>query len=209
MDYKINIAQLTWQVFGGVTPGYLPSLSPEGEGTQPSYIGVKTLENSDLLKTDRNLLEVDQEMAKTLLNQPLLDMITFEHTGDGPTYSFTLKDAPIITVTRPRNIVKTAIQGRKGGGTIKEFVSNDDYHITVNGLLANNQDRMPWDLMQDLNEMLIADRTYKVYSKFLTLLGITQIVVDQIGEIKPVDGFTNLIQYSFTLLSDDAPELSV
>jgi hypothetical protein len=44
---------------------------------------------------------------------------------------------------------------------------------------------------------------------FLVRFGITNVVVDNVGEIKPVDGFDNLIQYSFTLLSDDAPEIAI
>ena len=212
MDYKINIAQLTWQVFGA--PGYLlPIPDPQRRDWEMQYpnLGSDALPDSsyETASADRmaGILDTDQKVDTSLLNQPLFDVLKFEHSEDN--FTLELKDAPIVSVSLPRNIVKTAIQGRKKGGTVKEFVSNDDYHISVNGLLADMQDKMPWDKMKKLNEFLTAARSYKVYSVFLGKLNIQNVVVDQIGEIKPVDGHTNIIQYSFTLLSDDAPELSI
>ncbi|MCG9911843.1 MAG: DUF6046 domain-containing protein [Flavobacteriales bacterium] len=153
-------------------------------------------------------LEVDERSATSLLGHAIFDVLQFFDQNGNQVYE--LNDAPIVSVSLPKNIVKTQIQGRPG--TIKEFISNDDYHISVQGILAPgtlNDNRMPLDIMEELAQFLDAPTSYRVSSLFLVRFGITNVVVDNVGEIKPVDGFDNLIQYSFTLLSDDAPEIAI
>ena len=42
----------------------------------------------------------------------------------------------VIEISNTRNIVKTEIQGRDG--TVKEFINNGDYQISIKGILSND-----------------------------------------------------------------------
>lgn len=187
---QLNITDLTRQVFGNV--GYLPVIS-----------GASALKPNQL-----PVIDIDERSATSLLGHAIFDVLQFSDQNGNTVIELT--DAPIISVSLPRNIVKTQIQGQDG--TIKEFISNDDYHISVSGILAPdslNDNRLPLDKMEALGQFLKAKVTYGVSSLILVRFGITNVIVDSVGEIKPVDGFDNLIQYSFNLLSDDAPELAI
>lgn len=227
MDYKINIAQLTWQVFG--FPGYLPSLpgNPVEGKKFPELEPTLDVVDSDFQvlgsegpkqvlkaqKPKQGILETEVKMGDSLLGQPLFDMLIFGEYNKDAEYQVSkelvLSDSPIVTVARKRTLVSTAIAGRKSGGTVKEFVSNDDYEITVNGILADKEDKMPWEGLRALNKFLGSDKCYKAYSRLFEALGINYVVVSGVKEIKPMEGYANLIQYSFTMLSDDAPEISL
>lgn len=188
MQYKVSMVDLARQVFG---IGYLPSYF-SSPGLPSDFPTVQ-------------ILDVDTAAGTSLLGTALFDVVEFYDAQENLVLS--LKDAPIVSVSRPRNIVKTAIQGRDG--TVKEFISNDDYKISVSGLLAHKEDMMPLEAMEELITFLNKNTAFRIKSVLLSRFDITHVVVDNIGEIKPVDGFTNLVQYSFTMLSDDAPEISI
>lgn len=93
----------------------------------------------------------------------------------------------IMSITQERNIVTTTLQGRDG--TIKEFISNGDYIITVDaGIIGDTRndkiddfdlakDQYPLEDLKRLREILLQHKAIPVQSKFLDLFGIKTVVV--------------------------------
>lgn len=89
----------------------------------------------------------------------------------------------IITVTQEKNIVSTALQGRNG--TIKEYVSDGDYSITVDAGINNYTEgddtgaslEYPIDKVYELQKILKLPETLIVQSDFLKIFEIDSAVV--------------------------------
>ena len=82
----------------------------------------------------------------------------------------------ICVVTLEKNIVQTALQGRNG--TIKEYISNNDYQIEIAGGIVGECDQYPQGELRDLMKMLQANDPILVGDdSFLSLFGITNLVV--------------------------------
>ena len=112
------------------------------------------------------------------LGTPIFDRLIFlaEGTGIG---NIDLKiDEVILSVDQVKNIVRTPIQGRDG--TVKEYISMDDYTISVSGILVDdlNPHRQPVEKIDLLRQFCELNAQFKVASKFLDLFGITSVVVE-------------------------------
>lgn len=97
----------------------------------------------------------------------------------------------VMSVSQERNIVTTPLQGRDG--TIKEFISNGDYNISIDaGVMAgtneteNNDDETSFLIPNDeypeaelkkLGEILLAKRAIAVQSDFLDIFNIKSVVI--------------------------------
>lgn len=88
---------------------------------------------------------------------------------------------PFVSISKQKQIVKTALVGRKG--TIKEYITDGDYQISISiGLIAvdsNNEiiDQYPEKAMGVLREILEVDSALEVSSVFLDLFGVNRMVV--------------------------------
>ena len=86
-----------------------------------------------------------------------------------------------VSISKQKQIVKTALVGRKG--TIKEYITDGDYQISISiGLIAvdsNNEiiDQYPEKAMGVLREILEVDSALEVSSVFLDLFGVNRMVV--------------------------------
>ncbi len=86
----------------------------------------------------------------------------------------------VCSVSMAKNIVKTALVGAKG--TIKEYISDGDFDITISvGLVAVEDgkivDKYPADGVRDLRELFKVSEAIYVKSDFLQLFDITKIVI--------------------------------
>lgn len=115
-----------------------------------------------------------------------------------------LLDSAIVQVNLPKNIVTTSIQGRNG--TVKEYVGNGDYQLSVSGILADRQG-YPKDLVALMRAYMETANPLAVTSELLNLLGIYQVVVT--GWNLPAHPFINCAAYSFTAISDRPVELQI
>lgn len=118
---------------------------------------------------------------------------------------------PIVTVESPLNIVKTAIQGRKG--TVKEYISQGDYGVTIRAILATSitaADRFAYPLpqVQALRALCELGVALPVSGFLLDTFGIKNLVVENV-RWESLPGFTNLQAYELQCLSDDPIELSL
>lgn len=92
-------------------------------------------------------------------------------------WPYTIFDTVLITVDQPKNIIKTAIQGRNG--TVKEYISDGDYSINIKALIIGPLGVMPLQEVSDLKKVLDAPMSLAVNSRFLQNLGIDNLVVDR------------------------------
>ena len=86
-----------------------------------------------------------------------------------------------VNVSLQKEIVKTAIVGRKG--TIKEYITDGDYQLSMSiGIVATDDngeiiDQYPERAIEQMREILETPETLEINSIFLSLFGITHIVV--------------------------------
>jgi hypothetical protein len=113
----------------------------------------------------------------------------------------------------PKNIVTTALQGRNG--TIKEYVNDDDYQITleaaVDSYLGNEQSESRFDYPEDkvleLVKILRMPVDLIVTSDFLKLFDINSVVVKDFSLTQ--ETHTNRQSISIQLLSDEPYEIKL
>ncbi|MDY3352254.1 DUF6046 domain-containing protein [Riemerella anatipestifer] len=125
----------------------------------------------------------------------------------------------VMSVTQERNIVTTPLQGRDG--TIKEFISNGDYVITVDaGVMEgqkqvdNEDDEVSFQIpgntypkaeLERLRNILTLPKAIEVYSEFLLVFGITSVVVKSFSLVQETHSNRQSIQIQ--MLSDTPYEI--
>lgn len=123
-----------------------------------------------------------------------------------------LPNAPLISVSASKNIVTTQIAGRKG--TVKELINQNDYRITIKGVLtsvvgiatADAIDLYPIAEVKILQNICEKQESIGVVNLLLNTLGITQIVIESY-EFPDMEGFPGVQPYTISAISDDDPEL--
>lgn len=155
----------------------------------------------------------DAKLRDSVLGTPVLVDLTllggsYQDTITGETVTFPelVFDAVIATVNFPVNIVKQAIQGRPG--TVKEYISEDDAVILIQGVITGANGVYPYDEVQRLNQWRKAPVTKGVVSKFLQNLGITDLVVEDCS-IPQVAGGYSYQQFTINCISDRPVELKI
>lgn len=114
-------------------------------------------------------------------------------------------ESAVLNLTRTKNIVTTAIQGRDG--TVKEFISNGDWSLSFTGLLVSTGYNYPLELVQLFNQHMELNKTLKLEHEVLNALGIYEGVVMDYS--LPTTTYTNVQSYTIQLLSDQPFELIV
>jgi hypothetical protein len=127
--------------------------------------------------------ERDPELYKSSLGTPVMANLIF----DAVTYTdFNTKqqittprmqfDTVLLTVDRPKRVVKTEIQGRNG--TVKEYIGFDDYGVTINIIIPGSNGRYPVEEVLALWKVLDAPVAIPVISNYLNNLGVYYLVLE-------------------------------
>lgn len=109
-----------------------------------------------------------------------------------------LFDSAFVEISRQKNIVITNVQGRDT--SVKEFINNGDFTITVSGIIAQREIGYPKDLVSQFNEFMSYKGSVPVVHEVLNMLGVNEIVVTDYS--LPADNFANAQQYSFNAISE-------
>jgi hypothetical protein len=110
----------------------------------------------------------------------------------------------LVDVQLSKNIVTTAINGLNG--TVKEFISDGDYEVSLRGALVSKGYDFPLADFKKLNEVLKAPVSLQVTSEFLALFPIHNLVVK--GYTLPqTEGSSNSQLFEINALSDNPVEL--
>ncbi len=111
-----------------------------------------------------------------------------------------LPNEPIITISGQNTIVKTVIAGAKG--TVKEWISADDYSIKIQGLIINEQsDDYPEEMVRKIRTICEKRESVEVDNRLLTMFDIHQVVIESYS-FPGVAGDQDVQAYEITCLSD-------
>lgn len=114
-------------------------------------------------------------------------------------------DSVLVSISQQKNIVKTTVAGRNG--TVKEYISDGDYIINVNGVIVSGQNNViPQGEMQRLKEIFNANVPLKVSNDYLQLFGITDIVVEN-ADVFQREGYRDSVYFNLQAVSDKAYEI--
>lgn len=146
-------------------------------------VKVQTVDNNPFLSKIPAALPQDRALSyKSLLGTPVYTNLQIQsgswfdpNIGIYNLYEGMILDAILMTVSMEKNIVKTIIQGRSG--SVKEYISDGDYTIAINGMLVGNNVQYPSVLRDQLKEILDVPAALKVTGNYLNGLGVQSIVV--------------------------------
>jgi hypothetical protein len=164
------------------------------------------INNLPKLKTQKNPYEGkiqeftrDQGLYSGPLGSPVMQDITFQSVSYTDHQTGTTKKTPeikmidiLMSVNLPTTIVKTQIQGRPG--TVKEYIGEDDWQITINGFLLAPNGQNPSGAIVDLKSMI---RNFKntqasipVVCTWLNNLDIFNIVIEDFAMEQQAGGYS-------------------
>jgi hypothetical protein len=172
---------------GGDTKTY--SISP---GRQNESIGISQL----------GTIKFGQFIVKTKETVAITDERTFYQNGDG----YFIVETAIGSVTQSRNIVKTPIQGRNG--TVKEYVSDGDFEISIVGKIVDTGNKYPDDQLNDIVNILKVQNEIVIINNFIKQFGIDNVVIESYS-FSQVEGSNNQYEMNISLVSDDPIELKL
>ena len=186
MNYTINLRRAFSEVFGIV--GYLP-------------LGAKRPPLTEKLDYQVQGEIIHGEVKKiSFLGTPIYESVAIK---GNPDYMF--PDAMIYDLGQASKIIKTEITKRDG--TVKEYISLDDYKITFNGFIINNQsDVYPSDQVQKFVELFKKGSEHEIVSDILnSVFGIHNIVVDDRQFVR-IRGNPSVQPFVLTCSSDEPIE---
>jgi hypothetical protein len=111
-------------------------------------------------------------------------------------------EAILLEVSQTKTIVGTAVVGR--AGTIKEYICDGDYEITMRGAIVSEGYAFPEQAVRDFIKILLKPNAIKPISDFLRLFNIYSIVVTNYRFFQR-EGMNNIQFFEVSALSD-APE---
>lgn len=155
---------------------------------------------------------------KKLFVLPNLNTITAELKNGTSSYfmqlklsyngeTFTLPNEPLVGLALTKTIVETATVGKYRKGTVKEYITTEDYNITLRGVCFSQMDDdgyddYPADQVRNLNTLFeINDALEVVDNKFFELFGIRKIVLKDI-QFDEMVGQQGMQRYTITAVSD-------
>lgn len=116
-----------------------------------------------------------------------------------------LLENAIVDLTRTKNIITTPIQGLDG--TVKEYISNGDWQISVRGIIAQKQYGYPKEKYKQLLKFMQLNKPINVANQWLNDAEIYSIVITDFK--LPYNPHINCIIYEFNALSDKPVELKI
>lgn len=159
-----------------------------------------------LVRSDPALTSLSQ------LGTPIWDRVTFSHKGytdnkgiliDPQQITF---EAILISVTFPRNIIKTVIQGRNG--TVKEYIGEGDANVSFRGVICGINGHYPAAEVALLRSIATAPSPIEVYSEYLQNLDINTIVFED-RSFEQEEGGRSYQTFSLNAVSDTPQELMI
>lgn len=109
-----------------------------------------------------------------------------------------LMESAVVEIANTKNIVNTAIQGRDG--TVKEFISNGDYQVSIKGTFAFKGLDWPRDNVALFRQFMEAGMALKITHELLNSMGIYELVITDWS--LPQSSFVNIMQYQINAVSD-------
>jgi len=144
---------------------------------------------------------------QSVLGTPIYEQITLSVPATvtngavtSPASTYTFPDWPLFDISPAWLIKSENVQG--GIGTVKEYIQQDDFQITIRGFLINYaSDDYPNQLLSNLWAVINAGKSLGITSPVFNLLGIHNIVVTD-AKFPGVEGYMNIQPFELNCLSD-------
>lgn len=150
---------------------------------------------------------VDQEIATTYLGTPVYSNLIFDADPDTPENRDLILNTVILEISQFRNIVTTPIAGRNG--TVKEYISDGDFTITVRGSIVSQQRNVyPKSRVVALKNICRLEKEIAISGNFIDLFDITYAVVTDYSFSEKL-GSRNEQPFSMNMISDTPIEIKV
>lgn len=119
---------------------------------------------------------------------------------DGVNYY--LPNEPLISLSLQNNIVKTVVLGNERKGTVKEWIANDDYSISIKGVcVEKSQEGYPSSQVETLRKISEHRGSIEVQNDLLRLFGIYSMCVESIN-YADMEGYPGVQIYEMNCISD-------
>lgn len=136
--------------------------------------------------------------------------LTFKRPGTNQSYQFPYE--PLVSISGGNSIITRKVAKAKNFiGTVKEHWSQDDYEITITGVMlgaiekGSIEDCYPIEQFERLKEFCTHPSGIELYCEPLQLLGISRVVVKSFSF--PFTKGENVQAYEIQCLSDFTSEL--
>jgi hypothetical protein len=161
---------------------FTPLTVESDQATRTSYFGTPVFSN----------LEIKPFKWQTLENETIeiKNGISIDHC--------------LMSISQQKNIVTTPIAGLNG--TVKEYISDGDFTIDIEGTISSKQNVYPEKEVNELIQILKAQTNLTLISEFLNWFGISSVVVTNY-DLPQTEGFRNIQEFRISLLSDNPVEL--
>lgn len=176
-----------------VPPYWLFNQTPVTEGDSSGY--------SELMKL--SVEEMTEQILSNALGVPMRMPLEIKREGDSNYWLLPFE--PLITITGKNIITKRQVSKGKIRGSIKERWTQDDYQITIDGVLINTESKnYPSDDVQKLRKYCEAAK-WEVRSPLFEIFSIFQLVVENY-DFPFTSGIMNQ-RYTLSCSSDDTYKL--
>ena len=111
---------------------------------------------------------------------------------------------PLVSFSLTKTIVETATVGKQRKGKVKEYITTEDWQITIRGLCVDpkNPDQYPTAQVQSLNKLFEKNESLEVIgNKLFTLFDIGNIVLKDIS-FEEMEGKEGIQKYTIKAVSD-------
>jgi len=162
-----------------------------------SYLGTKIMSNVILIPPTKEYLLPGYQASD--FDRVLLNDVMVEVSAN--------KNIVTTQLTRPQGFpnADTSVNSDRRvvsfEGTVKEYISLGDYTITLRGMLVNEVDEAPLDLLRAVVKYCEYPGNFLIGGKFLDPFDFTNVVVKSFR--KAETKFQNMYSYTMTLLSDE------
>jgi Domain of unknown function (DUF6046) len=114
-----------------------------------------------------------------------------------------LPNEPTMSIGFSKTVVKTTMVGSNLEGTIKELISNNDYEITIRGIIINPFQKKvyPEDEVSTIHQLVRRGESLKILSGLTALLGIEKVVIEDL-QFPPMVGIQHAQAYEIKMYSD-------
>lgn len=144
----------------------------------------------------------DDQKVLSVLGTPVFADVTLSYEAAG---LYLNMSTVLIEVSQTKNIVTTSVQGRNG--TIKEYISDGDYLISLRGILVSEtSDAYPVNQVQEFIDLMKVQSDLPIVSPFLQLFEIYNIVITDY-RLPQVVGYQNQQPFEINCISDEPIEL--
>lgn len=158
--------------------------------------------------SDYEFVAKEVEAQNSLLGAPLYDM------AQGRSYYLPVKlnniylPYPVVSIRGSKTIVETPMV--ELDGTVKEFISMDDYSITIRGIIVSDNHLFPEEKITELRDLWLLKKAVPINNALTAIfLDGDQKVVIKSFDLPEVVGVKGARPYVMELVSDRELELEI